>query len=66
VGDRLLDAAGRDILLLDEPLAHLDGPLRADIAEWLRAEIAGRACLLATHDPAEAAILASRLLPLQP
>lgn len=51
-------AARRDILLLDEPLAHLDTELRGRILAWLREEMRGRTCLVVTHDGDEAAALA--------
>jgi iron(III) transport system ATP-binding protein len=51
-------AARRDILLLDEPLAHLDPDLHARILGWLREEMRGRTCLVVTHDAGEAAALA--------
>lgn len=51
-------ASRRDILLLDEPLAHLDPGLHARILGWLREEMRGRTCLVVTHDAGEAAALA--------
>ncbi len=59
-------AAARPILLLDEPLSHLDPDLKsaltADLDGWLRA--AGTTLVYVTHDPAEAAPLCDRLLSL--
>jgi molybdate transport system ATP-binding protein len=55
------------ILLLDEPLAALDARTRLDVQTELRrhlAEFAGP-CLLVTHDPLEALVLADRLLVLE-
>jgi ABC-type Fe3+/spermidine/putrescine transport system ATPase subunit len=50
------------LLLLDEPFAALDADLRASLREDFRARIAaaGMACLLVTHDEAEARALAAR------
>lgn len=47
-------------LLMDEPLAHLDGPARRDLFETLRGALAETRAgvLLATHDTAEALRLA--------
>jgi ABC-type sulfate/molybdate transport systems ATPase subunit len=47
-------------LLLDEPLAHLDGPAREGVFDLLRQALAGTRAgvLLATHDTAEALRLA--------
>lgn len=52
-----------DWLLLDEPMAHLDGPLRVDLYELLRDAIATTSAgvLLATHHPREAMGLADEL-----
>ncbi|WAS91010.1 ABC transporter ATP-binding protein [Nannocystis punicea] len=51
-------------LLLDEPLAALDRPLRAGLRRLLRAVTRrrGLGCLHVTHDPEEALALADRLL----
>ena len=50
------------LLLLDEPFAALDADLRASLREDFRARIAaaGMACLLVTHDEAEARAMAAR------
>ena len=52
------------LLLLDEPLAALDARTRLDVQEELGRHLAGfpGACLLVTHDPVEALVLADRLL----
>jgi molybdate transport system ATP-binding protein len=52
------------LLLLDEPLAALDARTRIDVQAELRRHLAGFAgpCLLVTHDPLEALVLADRLL----
>ncbi len=59
-------AAARPILLLDEPLSHLDPDLKsaltADLDGWLG--IAGTTLVYVTHDPAEAAPLCDRMLSL--
>jgi molybdate transport system ATP-binding protein len=55
------------LLLLDEPLSALDAGTRLDVQAELRrhlAEFAGP-CLLVTHDPLEALVLADRLLVLE-
>ncbi len=55
------------LLLLDEPLGPLDAELRdqlLDLLDRLRRE-QGFACLHVTHDPAEAARIASRTLRLE-
>jgi ABC-type Fe3+/spermidine/putrescine transport system ATPase subunit len=51
-------------LLLDEPLAALDRPLRAGLRRLLRDVVRARGlgCLHVTHDPEEALALADRLL----
>jgi molybdate transport system ATP-binding protein len=57
--------AGRPtLLLLDEPLSALDARTRLDVQSELRrhlSEFTGP-CLLVTHDPLEALVLADRLL----
>ena len=52
-----------DWLLLDEPLAHLDGPARADVFGLLRDALTGTRAgvLLATHNTAEALRLADEV-----
>jgi len=51
-------------LLLDEPLAHLDGPARNEVFELLRGALAGARCgvLMATHNAEEAMRLADRIV----
>jgi ABC-type sugar transport system ATPase subunit len=51
------------VLLLDEPLSHLDAPLRAGVrAEVVRLrERFGMTALWVTHDPDEAAAVGDRL-----
>lgn len=51
------------ILLLDEPLAHLDPPLRAELLEVLRTCLATRraTCVFVTHAWDEAAALCERI-----
>ena len=55
------------LLLLDEPLAALDASSRIDVRSDLRDHLSGfgGACLLVTHDPVEAMILAQRLVVLE-
>jgi ABC-type Fe3+/spermidine/putrescine transport system ATPase subunit len=52
------------LLLLDEPFAALDADLRTHLRAEFRAHIAqaGMACLLVTHDEAEARAMAARAL----
>lgn len=51
------------ILLLDEPLSHLDGPLRRQLCRELKAlhEEFNLTTLLVTHDLAEAEVLSHRI-----
>ncbi len=57
---RALQTAPR-VLMLDEPTAALDGNATAAVEALLRARMAkGLAILLVTHDPAQAARLATR------
>ena len=60
-------AASPQVLLLDEPLAALDAQTRLDVRGELRRHLAhfGGVCLLVTHDPLEALILADQLLVLE-
>ncbi len=55
------------LLLLDEPLAALDARARLDVQSELKRHLADFAgpCLLVTHDPLEALVLADRLLVLE-
>ena len=55
------------LLLLDEPLAALDARTRLDVQTELKRHLADFAgpCLLVTHDPLEALVLADRLLVLE-
>lgn len=59
-------AVDRPILLLDEPLAAVDAVQRASTGSHLR-ELAttGRAIVVVTHDPADAARIADRALVLE-
>ena len=60
-------AAKPQVLLLDEPLAALDAQTRLDVRGELRSHLAQfpGVCLLVTHDPLEALILADQLLVLE-
>jgi molybdate transport system ATP-binding protein len=60
-------AANPQVLLLDEPLAALDAQTRLDVRGELRGHLADFAgvCLLVTHDPLEALILADDLVVLE-
>jgi molybdate transport system ATP-binding protein len=55
------------LLLLDEPLSALDARTRLDVQTELRQHLTDFAgpCLLVTHDPLEALVLADRLLVLE-
>ncbi len=44
--------ADRDVVLLDEPTAHLDPPTAAALVTDLRRALAGRLVVCVTHDPA--------------
>jgi ATP-binding cassette subfamily C protein CydCD len=45
--------ADRDVVLLDEPTAHLDPPTAASLVGDLRAALAGRVVVCVTHDDLE-------------
>ena len=55
------------LLLLDEPLSALDARTRLDVQAELRRHLSGFAgpCLVVTHDPLEALVLADRLVVLE-
>ena len=55
------------LLLLDEPLSALDAGTRMDVQAELRRHLSDFSgpCLLVTHDPLEALVLADRLLVLE-
>jgi molybdate transport system ATP-binding protein len=55
------------LLLLDEPLSALDAGTRLDVEAELRRHLADFAgpCLLVTHDPLEALVLADRIVVLE-
>lgn len=55
------------LLLLDEPLSALDAGTRLDVQAELRMHLADfrGPCLLVTHDPLEALVLADRLIVLE-
>lgn len=56
-----------EALLLDEPLAALDADVRADVRRELRDHLAAHEgpCVLVTHDPLDAAVLADRVVVLE-
>ena len=56
-----------DLLLVDEPTAHLDAATAADVTERLLMLAQGKTLIVATHDPVLAARLDRSLaVPLQP
>ena len=50
-----------EILLLDEPFAHLDAKSRRELRARLLEQLTGRTVLIATHDEEDANILAQRI-----
>jgi molybdate transport system ATP-binding protein len=60
-------AADPHVLLLDEPLSALDAQTRLEVRSGLRQHLAGfpGVCLLVTHDPLEALVLADHLVVLE-
>ena len=50
-----------DLLLLDEPTKELDAETKRVIMLLLREHVKGRTLLMATHDMAEATVLAERI-----
>lgn len=60
-------AASPQVLLLDEPLAALDAQTRIDVRGELRQHLTAfpGVCLLVTHDPLEALILADDMIVLE-
>ena len=60
-------AGGPSLLLLDEPLSALDARTRLDVQSELKRHLSDfeGPCLLVTHDPLEALVLADRLLVLE-
>ncbi|MEN0128852.1 MAG: ABC transporter ATP-binding protein [Brevundimonas sp.] len=60
-------AGGPELLLLDEPLSALDARTRLDVQGELRRHLSSFAgpCLVVTHDPLEALLLADRLVVLE-
>ena len=60
-------AAGPRALLLDEPLSALDADVRATVRRDLRDHLRHHEgpCLLVTHDPLDAAVLADRVVVLE-
>jgi ABC-type nitrate/sulfonate/bicarbonate transport system ATPase subunit len=61
-------AAGREVMLLDEPFGALDAQTRFSMQEWLL-EVwrdLGRTILFVTHDVDEAIFLADRIVVMTP
>lgn len=57
-------AAGREILLLDEPFSGVDASCKAELIPLIRREAAGKTVVLVTHDAEEIAALADSVLAL--
>ena len=55
-------AFGGDLFFLDEPLRGLDIKTSAEILELIKSELSGKTVLMVTHSPAEAFILADRIV----
>lgn len=60
--------SGKDVLLLDEPFASLDGITRAELQEWIGPLLQDekRTSILVTHDLEEAIYLCDRVIVLSP
>lgn len=60
-------AAGRDIVLLDEPLTNLQESLKAEIGRWIVAELqsAKATCVWVTHNSPEIKEIAGRVLTIE-
>jgi molybdate transport system ATP-binding protein len=60
-------APGPAALLLDEPLSALDADVRADVRRQLRGHLEAHEgpCVVVTHDPLDAAVLADRVVVLE-
>jgi molybdate transport system ATP-binding protein len=60
-------APAPEALLLDEPLAALDADVRIDVRRQLRDHLRahGGPCVIVTHDPLDAAVLADRVVVLE-
>lgn len=60
--------SGKEVLLLDEPFASLDGITRAELQEWIGPLLAEerRTTILVTHDLEEAIYLCDRVIVLSP
>lgn len=50
-----------DVLLMDEPFSAVDAITRLELQALAVRMLAGRTCLLVTHDPLEALVLADRI-----
>ena len=59
---------GKPVLLLDEPFGALDAITRAELQDWLRAELRRRpvTTVLVTHDVEEALLVCDRVAVLSP
>ena len=58
-------ASHPDVVTLDEPTSALDVTVAADTRRLLHEQLAGRTCLLVTHDPLDVVALASQVVILE-
>jgi NitT/TauT family transport system ATP-binding protein len=59
-------AAEGGLVLLDEPFKGLDETTRAQVAAYLRAQLAGRTVILVTHEEEEVRLMGGTLLKMKP
>ena len=51
-----------EVLILDEPTAHLDPAVKRDLGQWIRAMADRRVVLISTHDLHEAEVVCDRAI----